>query len=55
MKANGNGYTWGNVTVKLAEKFGFCWAVERAIQIAYEARKQFQDDLDHQWDYSQPN
>ena len=35
---------WGNVTVKLAKKFGFCWAVERAIQIAYEARKQFQDE-----------
>ena len=34
----------GNVTVKLAEKFGFCWAVEQAIQIAYEARKQFQDE-----------
>ncbi|KAL4615657.1 hypothetical protein ACB092_07G142500 [Castanea dentata] len=44
LKENGDEYTWGNVTVKLAEKFGFCWAVERAIQIAYEARKQFQDE-----------
>lgn len=33
--------TWGNVTVKLAESYGFCWGVERAVQIAYEARKQF--------------
>ncbi|KAL4615661.1 hypothetical protein ACB092_07G142900 [Castanea dentata] len=39
LKENGNEYTWGNVTVKLAEKFGFYWAVELAIQIAYEARK----------------
>ena len=44
LKENGDEYMCGNVTVKLAEKFGFCWAVERAIQIAYEARKQFQDE-----------
>lgn len=41
LKDNGNEYTWGNVTVKLAEAYGFCWGVERAVQIAYEARKQF--------------
>lgn len=41
LKKNGYEYTWGNVTVKLAESFGFCWGVERAVQIAYEARKQF--------------
>jgi hypothetical protein len=34
-------HTWGNVTVKLAQSHGFCWGVERAVQIAYEARKQF--------------
>lgn len=44
LKENGNQYTWGNVTVKLAEAYGFCWGVERAVQIAYEARKQFPDD-----------
>lgn len=44
LKENGNVYTWGNVTVKLAEAYGFCWGVERAVQIAYEARKQFPDD-----------
>nr|UIB01911.1 4-hydroxy-3-methylbut-2-enyl-diphosphate reductase 2 [Pinus massoniana] len=43
LKENNNEYTWGNVTVKLAESFGFCWGVERAVQIAYEARKQFPD------------
>nr|AJT35505.1 hydroxy-2-methyl-2-(E)-butenyl 4-diphosphate reductase [Gentiana rigescens] len=41
LKENGYKYTWGNVTVKLAESYGFCWGVERAVQIAYEARKQF--------------
>lgn len=43
LKENNNQYTWGNVNVKLAEAFGFCWGVERAVQIAYEARKQFPD------------
>eukprot|EP00184_Porphyridium_aerugineum_P007965 CAMPEP_0184692046 /NCGR_PEP_ID=MMETSP0313-20130426/682_1 /TAXON_ID=2792 /ORGANISM="Porphyridium aerugineum, Strain SAG 1380-2" /LENGTH=463 /DNA_ID=CAMNT_0027149845 /DNA_START=66 /DNA_END=1460 /DNA_ORIENTATION=- len=31
----------GNVTVKLAKAYGFCWGVERAIAIAYETRQQF--------------
>lgn len=44
LKENGYEYTWGNVTVKLAESYGFCWGVERAVQIAYEARKQFPDE-----------
>ncbi|MED6204153.1 hypothetical protein PIB30_006214 [Stylosanthes scabra] len=41
LKENGYEYTWGTVTVRLAEAYGFCWGVERAVQIAYEARKQF--------------
>ncbi|RDX85885.1 4-hydroxy-3-methylbut-2-enyl diphosphate reductase, chloroplastic [Mucuna pruriens] len=44
LKENGYEYTWGTVTVKLAEAYGFCWGVERAVQIAYEARKQFPDE-----------
>lgn len=44
LKENGFEYTWGDVTVKLAEAYGFCWGVERAVQIAYEARKQFPDE-----------
>nr|WLF00992.1 4-Hydroxy-3-methylbut-2-en-1-yl diphosphate reductase [Santalum album] len=44
LKENGHEYTWGNVTVKLAEAYGFCWGVERAVQIAYEARKQFPEE-----------
>ncbi|MBD2043926.1 4-hydroxy-3-methylbut-2-enyl diphosphate reductase [Microcoleus sp. FACHB-672] len=31
----------GNVTILLAEAFGFCWGVERAVAIAYETRQHF--------------
>ena len=31
----------GDVTICLAESFGFCWGVERAIAMAYEAREHF--------------
>ncbi|KAK7264327.1 hypothetical protein RJT34_31934 [Clitoria ternatea] len=44
LKENGYEYTWGTVTVRLAEAYGFCWGVERAVQIAYEARKQFPNE-----------
>lgn len=33
--------TRGDVTVVLAQAFGFCWGVERAVAMAYETRKQF--------------
>ena len=33
--------TRGAVTIHLAESFGFCWGVERAVAMAYETRKQF--------------
>jgi 4-hydroxy-3-methylbut-2-en-1-yl diphosphate reductase len=33
--------TRGDVTIKLAESFGFCWGVERAVAIAYETRQHF--------------
>ncbi|XP_023747587.1 4-hydroxy-3-methylbut-2-enyl diphosphate reductase, chloroplastic [Lactuca sativa] len=44
LKKNNFVYTWGNVTVKLAEAYGFCWGVEHAIRLAYEARKQYHDE-----------
>ena len=33
--------TRGSVTIRLAEAFGFCWGVERAVAMAYETRKHF--------------
>ncbi len=35
--------TFGDVTVRLAEEFGFCYGVDRAIDYAYETRKRFPD------------
>ncbi|HEY9880369.1 MAG TPA: 4-hydroxy-3-methylbut-2-enyl diphosphate reductase, partial [Leptolyngbyaceae cyanobacterium] len=31
----------GQVTIKLAQSFGFCWGVERAVAMAYETRQHF--------------
>ncbi|WP_016949332.1 4-hydroxy-3-methylbut-2-enyl diphosphate reductase [Anabaena sp. PCC 7108] len=31
----------GNVTIRLAQAFGFCWGVERAVAMAYETRQHF--------------
>ena len=38
-----NNYTLqrGDVTIRLAEAFGFCWGVERAVAMAYETRQHF--------------
>jgi 4-hydroxy-3-methylbut-2-enyl diphosphate reductase len=33
----------GDVTVRLAKEFGFCYGVERAVEYAYQTRKQFPD------------
>ncbi|UIE39700.1 4-hydroxy-3-methylbut-2-enyl diphosphate reductase [Leptodesmis sichuanensis] len=33
--------TRGEVTIRLAEAFGFCWGVERAVAMAYETRTHF--------------
>ena len=41
LRANDNVLTRGDVTIRLAQSFGFCWGVERAVAMAYEARKQF--------------
>lgn len=34
----------GNVTIRLAEAFGFCWGVERAVAMAYETRQHFPNE-----------
>ena len=36
--------TKGDVTIRLAEAFGFCWGVERAVAMAYETRTHFPDE-----------
>ena len=41
IRANGNLLVEGDVTIHLAESFGFCWGVERAVAMAYEARQHF--------------
>ncbi|MBI4533383.1 MAG: 4-hydroxy-3-methylbut-2-enyl diphosphate reductase [Candidatus Melainabacteria bacterium] len=43
LRQNGNTLTCGNVTIKLAEAFGFCWGVDRAVSMAYETRRHFPD------------
>src|SRR6476469_9143740 len=35
--------TAGDVTIRLAKEFGFCYGVERAVEYAYQARKKLPD------------
>lgn len=41
LKKNGNTITRHGITIKLAEAFGFCWGVDRAVSMAYETRRHF--------------
>ena len=41
LRASGGIARFGDVTVRLAKQFGFCYGVERAIDLAYAARKVF--------------
>jgi 4-hydroxy-3-methylbut-2-enyl diphosphate reductase len=43
IRARGNRLQAGDLTIKLAKEFGFCYGVERAIDLAYAARKVFPD------------
>jgi len=43
LRASGGVACFGDVTVRLAKQFGFCYGVERAIDLAYAARKVFAD------------
>ena len=43
IRAKGGTLTLGNTTIRLAKDFGFCYGVERAIDLAYAARKVFND------------
>ena len=41
--AQGYRAQYGDVTVRLAEEFGFCYGVDRAVDYAYETRRKFPD------------
>lgn len=41
--ANDNRLTVGDVTIRLAKEFGFCYGVERAVDYAYQTRRKFPD------------
>ena len=43
LRAKGGEMTIGNTTIRLAKQFGFCYGVERAIDLAYATRKVFPD------------
>ncbi len=43
LRRRGGELTVGDITVRLAKQFGFCYGVERAIDLAYAARKVFAD------------
>ena len=43
IRENGGILSVRDTTVRLAKQFGFCYGVERAIDLAYAARKVFQD------------
>ena len=41
LRASGGRFSHGGLTIKLAKEFGFCYGVERAIDLAYAARNVF--------------
>ena len=43
MRAQEHALTVGDVTVRLAREFGFCYGVERAVDYAYQTRRKFPD------------
>jgi 4-hydroxy-3-methylbut-2-enyl diphosphate reductase len=43
LKAQEYSLTSGEVTIRLAKEFGFCYGVERAVEYAYQARRKFPD------------
>ena len=41
IRDNGFSYKKGRLNIKLAQAFGFCWGVERAVAMAYETRRHY--------------
>jgi len=44
IRACGGSLTIGNTTISLAQEFGFCYGVERAIDLAYASRRVFPEN-----------
>ena len=44
LRARHEGLTIGNTTIRLTKQFGFCYGVERAIDLAYATRNVFADN-----------
>lgn len=47
MRNNGNMWQFKDLTIRLAEAYGYCWGVERAVQMAYEARSKYPNQQVH--------
>jgi len=47
IRSRGYTETFGDVTVRLAQEFGFCYGVDRAVDYAYETRHKFPDRKIH--------
>src|ERR1051325_6970870 len=43
LRSNDYVLTVGEVTIRLAREFGFCYGVERAVEYAYQTRRKFPD------------
>jgi 4-hydroxy-3-methylbut-2-enyl diphosphate reductase len=43
IRLSGNSLLVGDITVKLAKEFGFCYGVDRAVEYAYETETKFPD------------
>jgi len=43
LKAEGHTYRVGELTIRLAQEFGFCYGVDKAVDYAYETRLKFPD------------
>ncbi len=44
IRDNGFAYKKGRLNIKLAQAFGFCWGVERAVAMAYETRRHYPNE-----------
>jgi 4-hydroxy-3-methylbut-2-enyl diphosphate reductase len=43
IRAHGYSASWGDLTIRLAEDFGFCYGVDRAVEYAYQTTHKFPD------------